>query len=171
MLSLSVKCSLIIFLIIFFNVYKIKLSVLFYMRMPLKIFCENLISNQFPNILEALTLIIFQLKPALLFYASNPFNFVLKKKINKSCSYQPWKERKFIIFESKLLELFQFCPSCSAHALFDVKRILGSMIKVEQTCGSCGFNRIWESQPMIGSVPAGNLIFSAALLLTGKIYI
>ena len=81
MLSLSVKCSLIIFLIIFFNVYKIKLSVLFYMRMPLKIFCENRISNQFPNILEAFTLIIFQLKPALLFYASNPFNFVLKKKI------------------------------------------------------------------------------------------
>ena len=136
--------------------------------MPLKIFCENRISNQFPNILESITLIIFQLKPALLFYACNFFNFVLKKK---SCSYQPWKERKFILIESKLLELFQFCPSCSAHALFDVKRILGSMIKVEQTCGSCGFNRIWESQPMIGSVPAGNLIFSAALLLTGKIYI
>ena len=49
--------------------------------MPLKIFCENRISNQFPNILESITLIIFQLKPALLFYACNFFNFVLKKKI------------------------------------------------------------------------------------------
>ncbi|XP_062596145.1 uncharacterized protein LOC134257557 [Saccostrea cucullata] len=82
-------------------------------------------------------------------------------------NYQPWKDRKFIVFESRLLELFQFCPSCSAPALFDVKRTVGSMVKIEQACGGCGFNRIWESQPMIGSVPAGNLIFSAALLFTG----
>lgn len=75
------------------------------------------------------------------------------------CSYRPWEERKFVVFESKLLELFQICPSCSANALYDVKRTLRSMVKIKQTCGTGGFSRIWQSQSMVGSVPAGNLIF------------
>ena len=101
MLSISVKCSLIIFLFIFFYVYKIKHSVLFYMRMPLKIFCENRISNQFPNILESITLIIFQLKPALLFYACNFFNFVLKKKkINLAAINHGRKENSLYLSQS-----------------------------------------------------------------------
>ena len=143
---------------------------MFYMRMPLKIFSENQISNQFPHILESISLIIFQLKPALLFHASNLLYFLLKK--NKSCSYQTWKERKLIIFESKLLDLIQFCPSCSAHMLCSMQReFFVQWSKSSRPVVHAASLGIWESQPMIGSVPAGNLILSAALLMTDKIYI
>ena len=55
------------------------------MRMLLKIFCENQISYQFPNTLESFTLIIFQLKPSFLFYASN-LQLCTEKKI--SCGWK-----------------------------------------------------------------------------------
>ncbi|XP_062601407.1 uncharacterized protein LOC134263113 [Saccostrea cucullata] len=78
-----------------------------------------------------------------------------------------WNERKFIVFESNLLELFRYCSSCSSVTLFAVKKILGSLVQVEQICGSCGHHRIWNSQPMTGSIPSGNLLLSAAILFTG----
>ncbi|XP_061192241.1 uncharacterized protein LOC133200466 [Saccostrea echinata] len=78
-----------------------------------------------------------------------------------------WKERKFIVFESHLLELFKSCPSCASLCLFQIKKIIGSLVKVDQTCGTCGYERTWDSQPITGSVTSGNLLLSAAILFTG----
>lgn len=72
-----------------------------------------------------------------------------------------WNERKFIVFESNL---FRNCPSCSSVILFFISKILGSMVQVEQECGTCGHHRTWNSQPMTGSIPSGNLLLSAAIL-------
>lgn len=40
---------------------------------------------------------------------------------------------------------------------------------VEQECGLCSFHRTWASQPMVGSIPAGNLAISCALLFSGSL--
>lgn len=57
----------------------------------------------------------------------------LSDRSTENENYQPWKEKKFIVFESKLLELFQSCPSCAACALFNMKKTIGSMVRIEQT--------------------------------------
>lgn len=45
------------------------------------------------------------------------------------------------------------------------------MVHVEQECGTCGHHRTWNSQPMTGSIPSGNLLLSAAILYTGDFLI
>lgn len=79
----------------------------------------------------------------------------------------PASERKFIVFESKLLDLFSSCHRCASPALACIKQIVGSMLKIEQNCGVCGHQKIWTSQPTTGAIPAGNLLMSAAILFSG----
>ncbi|XP_071498945.1 uncharacterized protein [Diadema antillarum] len=82
----------------------------------------------------------------------------------------PEKEEKFIVFESKLLELFQVCISCLSRNVRIEKvcpRSYGSMLKVVATCLGCGNVREWQSQPKIGNLMAGNLLLSAAILFGG----
>ena len=79
----------------------------------------------------------------------------------------PAQERKFLVFEAQLLQLFYICPKCASPSLAQVQGVVGSMVRIGQTCGVCGFHRIWSSQPMVGAVPAGNLLISAGLLFSG----
>ncbi|XP_041463201.1 uncharacterized protein LOC121414191 [Lytechinus variegatus] len=80
----------------------------------------------------------------------------------------PHKEKKYIVFESKLLELLQFCPSCKSSNVSLVKREVGSLLSVTRECLSCDQkSTTWESQPWIGPYPAGNLQLSAAILFAG----
>ena len=48
-----------------------------------------------------------------------------------------------------------------------MKQNVGSMVRIQQNC-ACGYHRIWDSQPMIGALPAGNLLMSAAILFSGN---
>ncbi len=58
------------------------------------------------------------------------------------------------------------CPVCTRAC--DVKtRKLGTFLSVEQRCPHCEFYRHWNSQPVLGSTPAGNLHLSAAVYLSG----
>jgi len=66
-----------------------------------------------------------------------------------------------------LLELFHNCPRYASRALPSGKHTIGSMWRVQQHCFFCGFYRTWESQPMIGAIPAGNLLMSSAILFSG----
>lgn len=77
-------------------------------------------------------------------------------------------DRKYIVSESKLMELFSICPTCSFSTLCQIKKVLGTMIKIDQSCGMCGFQRTWDSQEMIGAIPSGNLSLSAAILFSGS---
>ena len=100
------------------------------------------------------------------FWQISPFKFGYGSRYGeKNCT--PATQRKYIVFESQLLDLFKTCPSCSSPSLADIKQIVGSMVKIHQSCGICGFSRIWDSQPSIGAVPAGNLLMSAAILFSG----
>ncbi|XP_064645235.1 uncharacterized protein LOC135498761 isoform X1 [Lineus longissimus] len=58
---------------------------------------------------------------------------------------------------SKLLELFHICYNC------------GSMVTITQSCLSCDGIWKWQSQEMIGTVYAGNIGLSMAILAAGAI--
>ena len=52
----------------------------------------------------------------------------------------------------------------------DVKKsINGSFLRITQLCGNCKQAWHWESQPFIGSIPAGNILTSAAILYSGSL--
>ena len=79
----------------------------------------------------------------------------------------PVKDRKYIVFRSQLMTLFEHCVMCHTETPGTIREC-GTAIYVTQTCMSCGHVRKWDSQPKIGSVAAGNLLLSAAILASGS---
>ena len=79
-------------------------------------------------------------------------------------------EKKYIVFESKLLQLFDSCPVCAgcSHGYIDHKHTSGTMVKIIQTCDNCSYTRTWDSQPLQKQIPVGNLMLSAAILFSGS---
>jgi len=61
------------------------------------------------------------------------------------------------------MKLFEHCPICS-HGCTVKIHVIGTFISVTQACKSCEFQRCWVSQPIIGSMPAGNIHFLQCLL-------
>ncbi|XP_033725289.1 uncharacterized protein LOC117315251 [Pecten maximus] len=78
-------------------------------------------------------------------------------------------ERMFIVSENRLMDLFRACPLCSSPSLGNITHSMGTLIKIEQDCGVCGHNRVWNSQPMVGSIPLGNLKMSCGILFSGAL--
>ena len=80
-----------------------------------------------------------------------------------------YSERKFLVFESKLLELFESCPVCSGPSQGSVEHISGTMVKIMHKCinNECSFRKVWFSQPCIRRMPVGNLLMSTSTLLSG----
>lgn len=76
---------------------------------------------------------------------------------------------KYIVFESCLRELFDNCPVCQKHCIVD-QQICGTLVAYSQKCPHCSFARKWQSQPMQGGVPQGNLELSAAVYFSGGSY-
>ncbi|KAM8733556.1 uncharacterized protein AB9X84_025253 [Acanthopagrus schlegelii] len=76
------------------------------------------------------------------------------------------KTPTYIVYEKCLMELFEVCPVCQRVSDVQTRRI-GTFLSVEQTCPHCQFFRKWNSQPILGSTPAGNLQLSAAVYTTG----
>uniref|UniRef100_A0A671XVK2 THAP-type domain-containing protein n=1 Tax=Sparus aurata TaxID=8175 RepID=A0A671XVK2_SPAAU len=86
--------------------------------------------------------------------------------LSQESSTPTHKSRKYIVYESCIMELFAACPVCTRAC--DVRtRRLGTFLSVEQRCPQCKFCRHWNSQPILGSTPAGNLHLSAAVYLSG----
>ena len=74
-------------------------------------------------------------------------------------------------YESALLLLFSVCMMCKKMKTVIQKNAIGSFAKITQYCKSCTYKHTWESQPyiIIGNVPAGNILTSAAILYTGSL--
>ena len=80
------------------------------------------------------------------------------------------KSKKFIVFEECLLSLFKKCQNCgNAESTTTTTIVVGTFLNVTQTCSTCLSTFKWDSQPMIKQVPAGNLLFSAAVLFSGSL--
>ena len=75
----------------------------------------------------------------------------------------------YLVFEASLLLLFSTCVYCTAITKNIKKVVIGSFVRITQFCDECKHKCIWESQPFIGSIPAGNLLTSAAILFSGSI--
>ena len=81
----------------------------------------------------------------------------------------PQKQRSYLVFEAALMFLFNTCIICRS-VTRDVRKVLiGSLVRITQRCSKCNYKRVWESQPFIGSVPAGNILTSAAILYSGAL--
>ena len=78
-------------------------------------------------------------------------------------------ERKFLVFEKNLDQLFVRCRICGEPTV-DVKRsTVGSMVRVHAEC-MAGHVDSWHSQPVINQQPVGNILLSAAILLSGGLF-
>ncbi|XP_056014379.1 uncharacterized protein LOC125647123 [Ostrea edulis] len=83
--------------------------------------------------------------------------------------HNPLEERKFIVSESQLLDLFNCCKMCHRFARADVQQVVGTMVRIVTECMFCGYSWQWCSQPSIGTIPAGNLALSASILFSGAL--
>ncbi|XP_057201463.1 uncharacterized protein LOC130561273 isoform X2 [Triplophysa rosa] len=78
--------------------------------------------------------------------------------------------RKYIVYETCIMELLESCPVCQRRC--DVRsQTHGTFLRVDQLCQHCNFSRKWNSQPIMGSTPAGNIHLSCAVYLCGASYI
>lgn len=90
-------------------------------------------------------------------------------KLSQNLRSQP----KYIVFLSKLLLLFTFCPVCKSDNPSVEASEKGTMLEVHTTCTnpSCTQpNSTWKSQPeMEGTkMPAGNFLLVFSILLSGS---
>lgn len=76
------------------------------------------------------------------------------------------EDAKYIVFESALRELFDNCPVCKRHCIVHQRRC-GTLVAFPQDCPHCLLTRKWQSQPMKGKIPQGNLELSAAVYFNG----
>ncbi|TDH00595.1 hypothetical protein EPR50_G00190160 [Perca flavescens] len=101
----------------------------------------------------------------------NPDDFVLTEE--SDMSFVPrtaYADDKYVVFESRLRELFDNCPVCNTRC--DVRRLrIGTYVAFNQFCPKCNYSRQWQSQPMVRSTPVGNLLLSAATYFTGASFI
>ncbi|CAN7941229.1 unnamed protein product, partial [Ixodes hexagonus] len=78
----------------------------------------------------------------------------------------PHEEKKYIVFESCLLQLFRQCIVCHATCTLETWT-KGTMIKVKAVCPD-EHTRTWVSQPLINNKPACNLLLCTAIVATGS---
>ena len=79
------------------------------------------------------------------------------------------EQRKFIIFEQQLLELFRSCRACAAPIVGYITTLDGNLIQVVQKCKKCSFIHTLYSQPYIHQLPAGNMLMSCSILMCGAV--
>eukprot|EP00117_Sycon_ciliatum_P001206 scpid64075/ scgid6964/ len=84
-------------------------------------------------------------------------------------NYDPVFDRKFIVFEQNLDNLFQRCQECGEKVAQTSKTTQGSLLIVTAVCVS-GHTVQWKSQPKLQRAPVGNLLLSAAILFSGCLY-
>ena len=74
-------------------------------------------------------------------------------------------DRKFIVFETQLDQLFRVCSECGSVCEIE-KTEKGSAVKIRATC-SQNHTFEWISQPLQNNIFIGDLLISAAILYTG----
>uniref|UniRef100_A0A8C6TZN7 THAP-type domain-containing protein n=1 Tax=Neogobius melanostomus TaxID=47308 RepID=A0A8C6TZN7_9GOBI len=80
------------------------------------------------------------------------------------------KDAKYIVFESSLREIFDNCPVCKHHCKVK-RRKCGTLVSFTQKCPHCQYSRQWQSGPIIGSTPVGNIQLSAAVYFSGGSFV
>ena len=79
------------------------------------------------------------------------------------------KSKKYVVFESMIDKLLKFvsCPTCN-HCVGKIEKVsMGTSLHCKIFCKSEHFICDWNSQPLIGKLPAFNLLLSAAIFFSG----
>ena len=79
------------------------------------------------------------------------------------------KEKKYLVFESCLLQLLKWCCNCGRKVKLNTY-VRGTLSTVKGTCTE-GHVPNWQSQPLFRDFGAGNLLLSAAILFCGLTFI
>ncbi|OCT67836.1 hypothetical protein XELAEV_18039140mg [Xenopus laevis] len=82
-------------------------------------------------------------------------------------------EKKFIVFESCLDNLIRMitCQSslrCTARIEHITKRFEGTLVKIHGVCFEGHNFPLWQSQPMVKNIAAGNLLLASSIVLSGS---
>ena len=51
--------------------------------------------------------------------------------------------------------------------ILNIILLIGTLVQITQKCKSCTYCRTWNSQPMLGNTPAGNVLLSGAIMFAG----
>lgn len=80
-----------------------------------------------------------------------------------------WAAKKWLVNESKLMELFQRCNQCGC--VISEKNVTsrGSQIKIDWSCLN-GHSDKWASCPDVRGMAENNLLFCTATIFTGATY-
>ncbi|KAK7940066.1 hypothetical protein WMY93_003392 [Mugilogobius chulae] len=62
------------------------------------------------------------------------------------------------------------CPICKKHCQLQQRRC-GTFVAYTQYCPHCSYSRKWQSQPIQGSTPVGNVQLSAAVYFSGASFV
>ncbi|XP_056425796.1 uncharacterized protein LOC130367402 [Hyla sarda] len=83
------------------------------------------------------------------------------------------RDMKFLIFESAFKKLIRMIP-CPAkkksvcRITHYKKNMQGSMFSLHVKCNKGHIRKLWKSQPLVNNTPAGNVLLSAATVVSGN---
>ena len=86
-----------------------------------------------------------------------------QSETDESISSTPQEDVKFIVFKQNLHELLKWCPICGAAIRKKHSTTQGTQLFVRLKCIN-GHTPLWQSQPMIKGMAAGNLLMSSSIL-------
>ncbi|KAG0444735.1 hypothetical protein HPB47_013443, partial [Ixodes persulcatus] len=98
-----------------------------------------------------------------LYVPSNEWSFVEDHIVTSDVPLH--EERKFLVFESSLKELFTTCKTC--YGPCKVSTVVNATRLTVRTHCPDEHVHVWDSMPCINGRPAGALLLSAAILFTG----
>ena len=80
------------------------------------------------------------------------------------------KEKKYVVFETMLEQIFMKsrCVLCDGYKTKIDKREIGTCVFFKVRCVNDHIIMDWKSQPLLGKMPAFNLLVSAAIFCSGK---
>ncbi|MGL5903225.1 MAG: hypothetical protein ACRCZO_11125 [Cetobacterium sp.] len=80
-----------------------------------------------------------------------------------------WKQKKWIVNEPNVMELFKRCQECGSVITKTTKATVGSGLRVHWECEKNHKGK-WSSCSDVRGMPANNLLVSACTLFTGTTY-
>lgn len=80
-----------------------------------------------------------------------------------------WNEKKWLVNESKLLQLFRTCHQCGGGIKEIMISTCGSLIRISWDCLN-GHSGQWSSYPDVRGMPENNLLMAGSTIFTGATY-
>jgi hypothetical protein len=94
---------------------------------------------------------------------------VMCSQCQPACKTPIYEAETLLVYKESLAELLQRCSTCGEFCQLTWKS-RGTCVTVVRCCEFCNAAFTWTSQPLMGSIPAGNICLSAAVYFGGLSY-